>query len=284
MKILIAKAKWEAWDEPLESFLERAAHDKFQATEIYIPSVSEGPLALKEGHRRHGLALVAQITTLGNSPREHLRHLEEVFARAMECDPVAVNCHTGADWFSFAENMALFEKALELERAAGIPLCHELHRGRALYNAPGALRYSQELPDLKFTADFSHWQVVHESDSLDRHRQSLAAVIERSHHIHARVGFSQGPQVPDPRAPEWGSQLKICLGWWRKIASIRARSGSSVLTATPEFGPVPYMPTIPFENRPTADAWQVNCWMRGQLESALGDPVVAECASTKNIV
>ena len=34
-----------------------------------------------------------------------------------------------------------------------------------------------------------------------------------------------------------------------------------VSTLTPEFGPYPYMPTIPFENKPVADLNAICDWM-----------------------
>lgn len=269
MNIVFAKAKWEAWNDPLEPFLARAAADGFTATEIYLPSLSETPSEVAAAHRRHGLSLVAQFTTLGDTPAQHLRHLDDWFERALNYSPVAIDCHTGADWFSFEDNLRIFRRALELEKQGGIPFCHELHRGRALFNANDTLRYIRELPELQFTADFSHWQVVHESDRLERQTEAVAAVIARSRHIHARVGFGEGPQVSHPAAPEWSTQLEACLGWWRAIVAARRADATPLLTITPEFGPVPYMPVIPFENRPVADAWEVNHWMKDYLNTHL---------------
>ena len=43
--------------------------------------------------------------------------------------------------------------------------------------------------------------VVHES-TLTNRKSLIENVLNRSHHIHARVGFEEGPQVNDPKAPE----------------------------------------------------------------------------------
>ncbi len=265
MTLHFAKAKWEAWDEPLAPFLDRAAAAGFTATEIFIPSLSEAPADIAAAHAARGLALVAQIVTEGADAEAHLASLEERYRRACACAPLLVDCHTGADWFSFEDNQRVFARALEIEHELGVPLCHELHRGRALYNAPDTLRHLRALPELRVTADFSHWQVVHESGDLARHAEAVEAVVARAWHVHARVGFGEGPQIPDPRAPEWAAQVAINTGWWRRIVAARRAEGRPWLTITPEFGPVPYMPTIPHENRPVADAWEVNCWMREHL-------------------
>jgi hypothetical protein len=200
--------------------------------------------------------------------------MRQRYRHAVECAPLIVNCHTGTDYFTFEENAALFRLSLELEQEFGTLFCHELHRGRALYNAPVTLRFLRELPALRVNADFSHWQVVHESDDLRMHGEAVQAAIDRAWHIHARVGFSQGPQVPDPSAPEWAPQLEICVAWWQRILDLRRRQGASFLTIAPEFGPVPYMPIAPHSHRPVADAWEVNCWMRRYLSSVLVDPAM----------
>lgn len=275
MELIFAKAKWEAWEQPLEVFLARAAASGFTATEIFIPSLTETPAEIARAHKSAGLRLVAQIITEGETPADHARILEERYLRAIACEPLIVDCHTGSDAFTHDENLFIFTRACELERAHGVPLCHELHRGRALYNAPDALRYLRELPALRPTADFSHWQVVHECGSLSRHAAAVEAVIERAWHIHARVGFAEGPQVPDPRAPEWAEQVAVNIAWWRRIVAARRGEGRPFLTLSPEFGPVPYMPTIPYENRPVADPWEVNCWMHDTLRRELADAASA---------
>jgi hypothetical protein len=140
-----------------------------------------------------------------------------------------------------------------------------------LYNAPATLRFLRECPTLRINADFSHWQVVHESDDLHAHSEAVQAVVDHAGHIHARVGFSQGPQVPDPRAREWTPQLEICLAWWKRILSARRAQGAEFLTVAPEFGPEPYMPMVPHLRQPVADAWEINCWMRRFLSEAFSE-------------
>jgi len=38
-----------------------------------------------------------------------------------------------------------------------------------------------------------------------------------------------------------------------------------VLTITTEFGPPPYLPTIPFKNVPVADQFEISHYMKGLL-------------------
>ena len=57
--------------------------------------------------------------------------------------------------------------------------------------------------------------------------------ILRTEHVHARIGFPEGPQVNDPRAPEWQMAMYTHLAWWDKVAK-RKQEENALLTITPE--------------------------------------------------
>jgi len=110
--------------------------------------------------------------------------------------------------------------------------------------------------------------VVHES-TLEDQEASIEALLPAIGHVHARVGHAEGPQVPHPAAPEWAEWTQRFTGWWKRMAQTARQRGDASFTITPEFGPVAYMPTIPFENRPVADAWEINVWMLEKLKQEL---------------
>lgn len=110
--------------------------------------------------------------------------------------------------------------------------------------------------------------VVHESDLSDQD-SNVQAAIDRSIHVHARVGYAEGPQVPDPRAPEWQGHVERHVELWRRIIQARKGVDASFLTITPEFGPPDYMHTTPFSRAPVADAWEVNVYMHELLMEQL---------------
>ena len=269
MKLLYAKSNWEAAHLPLAAFLEKAARDGFDAAEIYLPARPEPPAEIRRLCAGAGLKLVAQIATEGRTPDEHRRSLETLYARAAATEPLLVNCQTGRDHFAIEDSVRLFERGQALSEAGGVPLLHETHRGRALFTAPLAASFLAAVPGLRITADFSHWFCVHESDLADQ-PAAVAAAVAASDHVHARVGFAEGPQVGDPRGEAFAPWLALHLELWRRIVAARARDGKAFLTITPEFGPAPYMPLRPIENEPVADAWEVNVWMRDRLALEFG--------------
>lgn len=268
MNIIFSKSKWEMWDDSCEVFLQRTKEDGFSATEIYLRSVQETPDEIVALHREHGLDLIAQILTEGDTPDAHLRSLEEQMEFAMRCNPLFVNHHAGRDRFSFEDNVRIFQRLIDLSHETGLPMLVETHRGRPTYSAVETRKYLDALPELHLTADFSHWMVVHESDLSDQ-PETLDLAIQRSHHIHARVGYEEGPQVPDPRAPEWEQHVSRHLTLWQQIVDVHQQRGTEVLTITPEFGPPNYMHTLPFSNEPVGDVWKINVYMRDLLQQTL---------------
>lgn len=269
MKLILTKSKWEMWNAPLASFLTRAKADGFDAVEIYLPAQLETPAEIAKQVVDHGLQLVAQINTEGATPEEHIKTMEARFATAAETEPLLVNSHTGSDIFPFEANLHIFERACQLSEQSGLTFTHETHRSRPTSSGPATRAYLEALPDLRVNADFSHWFCVHESDLSDQ-PENVEAVIQRASHVHARVGFEEGPQVPDPLAAEWQTWTERHVRLWQRIFKARRADGTDWLTITPEFGPPPYMPVEPHTRRPLADAWEVNVrfghWLREELQ------------------
>jgi hypothetical protein len=121
------------------------------------------------------------------------------------------------------------------------------------------------LPDLRITFDVSHWCNVHES-LLDDQPETLSKTLERVDHIHARIGHPEGPQVNDPRAPEWKDAVEAHFAWWDTVVSRKKREGK-LMTFLTEFGPIDYLPALPYTRQPVADQWQINKHMLDTLRT-----------------
>lgn len=214
------------------------------------------------------LALVVQQWTEGVSPAEHLNSFERQYRLGVEFKPLLINSHTGKDYFTTAENLAILQHAKNLEQELGVPVLHEIHRGRATFSATATMALLEAMPDLKLTADFSHWCCVHESLLQDQPARVRRA-IEHSYHIHARVGYEEGPQITDPRAPEWQAAVETHLQWWQQIVTYHQKLGTKILTICPEFGPPNYMMTQPYTRQPVTDLWEINCYMKDLLKKRL---------------
>ena len=173
--------------------------------------------------------------------------------------PLYINCHSGRDYFSYEQGKTFIDHTTALTKSTGIRIFHETHRSRLLYSAPIAKHYMETIPELRITFDVSHWCNVHES-LLEDQQETVDMTLKRADHIHARIGHAEGPQVNDPRAPEWEDAVKAHFAWWDKIVDLKKQKGE-VLTILTEFGPPDYMPTLPYTRQPLADQWAVNVYM-----------------------
>ncbi|MFN4144647.1 MAG: sugar phosphate isomerase/epimerase family protein [Runella sp.] len=216
--------------------------------------------------REHDLDTI--LMAFGGSENfvEHKAKFKDDLQQIAAAKPLFINSHTGKDYFSYEQNCELIQVAFEVEKSTGVKILHETHRGRFTYSCPATQHYFVSFPKLRLTADFSHWVNVSESLLTDQ-AENMERAIRHSDHIHSRIGHPEGPQVNDPRAPEWKSCVEAHLAWWDKIVALHRQKGSASLTITSEFGPAPgYLPTLPFTNLPVASQWDINVYMKNLLK------------------
>ena len=207
----------------------------------------------------------------GGSDSNYQKHLDQFIqmidgaAKETIRKPLYINCHSGRDYFTYEQGKTFIDHTIALSKSTGIKICHETHRSRLLYAAPVARHYMETIPELRITFDVSHWCNVHES-LLDDQPEAVNLALQRVDHIHARVGHAEGPQVNDPRAPEWDHAVKAHFAWWDKVVEMKKQKGDT-LTILTEFGPPDYMPTLPYTRQPLADQWAVNVYMMQQIRN-----------------
>ncbi|HEX5152637.1 MAG TPA: TIM barrel protein [Parafilimonas sp.] len=182
--------------------------------------------------------------------------------------PLYINCHSGRDYFSYGQNKTFIDHTLKLAKDTGIKICHETHRSRILFAAPVARHYMETIPELRITFDVSHWCNVSESLLQDQ-QETVDMALQRVDHVHARIGHPEGPQVNDPRAPEWEDAMKAHFAWWDKIVELKKQQGDT-LTVLTEFGPPTYMPTLPYTQEPLSNQWAINVHMKDLLRKRYG--------------
>jgi sugar phosphate isomerase/epimerase len=268
MRVIFIGTNWGVEEPTLEKTLLKLRSAGFDGVEMGAPVDPAARAQLRAALADAGLALVAQQWTAGATAADHARSFEDQYRRNAELKPLLVNSHTGKDWFTLEENLVIFRRAKELEGEVGIPIAHETHRGRALFSMRTTSEILDALPTVHLTADFSHWCCVHES-YLEDQGATLDRAVRRSIHIHARVGQPEAPQVTDPRAPEWKEAVETHLRWWQRIVDHQRTAGREFLTICPEFGPPLYMPTLPHTQKPVAELWEVDKYMRQLLKERI---------------
>lgn len=273
MKINYFRSLWGAHLPSHEENIAATREAGFDGIEyIALPDDAERR-AFGEQLKIHDLDFILQLGTgagtgpaIGpETPDEHMQSLENEYSSGLDLNPLFANAHSGRDIFSPEDNLRIIEKGMQLEITHGLDLLHETHRGRATSTLPATRELIRQRPDLKLTADFSHWTCAHES-MLEDQQEAMTEILPRVHHIHARVGNAQSPQVSDPRLPEHQDALETHLAWWKEAIRHRKEAGAESTTVTVEFGPPPYFPG----DYSAEKLWDINRWMFDYLKNQLG--------------
>lgn len=269
-KLLILATNW-GFDGSLDQFLQKVKQEGYDGIEIWWPTNVEEQTNLFDLLKKYNLQVGFLCGGHQQDFEAHLASFKAMVSAAANnkvMRPLYINCHTGKDYFTAAQNGAFIEHTQKLAAQTGLLICHETHRSRMLYSAPVTRQFLEQYKDLYLTADFSHWCNVHESLLQDQ-PQTMQLAISRARHIHARIGHAEGPQVSDPEAPEWTDAVKAHLSWWDQIVAAAKQRGDQVTVLT-EAGPPDYMPTMPYSRKPLADQWTVNVHMMQLLRKRYG--------------
>lgn len=263
--------RWGSAELPFSAFLDRVTQYGFDGVEMAMPPDQGEWEAMRAAIAERGLKLICQHwatveTDFESSYVDYTAGLEALCSLG----PVRINAQTGKDFYTNGQNLALLQAAHEIGEHHGVEIVHETHRGRFSYAAHVTRAYLQRLPELCLCLDISHWCAVAES-MLDNQADSVELALRRTRHIHARVGCTQSPQVPDPRAPEWEPELIRHLRWWAEVVRSNARNGVRT-SITSEFGPAPYMTQLPFSRQPICDQWEANVFIMQRVKAHLATP------------
>jgi len=264
MKLLLVRHLWGVdLSQGYQRHIRQWRDVGYVALESSTRSVPDAT-ALRKMLRDEGFAWIPQIFSNqqrgGGTVREHLESLRAQVEECIDAEPLFFNGQTGSDHWTLDEAEDFFSAVVEMEHTFGTSIHHETHRSRYFGNPWNTLRLLERLPTLKLTCDFSHWVCVSER-LLEDAFPAIAAAAARCHHLHARVGYEQGPQVPDPRDPVWAVHLRTHEHWWEMAWAAAAARAEPLVTLTPEFGPPPYLHTLPFSGEPVSNLEEICDWM-----------------------
>ncbi|MBU1215771.1 TIM barrel protein [bacterium] len=266
MELKLFKTMW-GFTGDFENACIEAKQSGFDGIEGSLPSEAQTRAYWKECLDKYELSFICEIVTGGGyvplrhlSPQEHLNDIESALKNSVEFVPLFATCIGGCDAWSEDESVKFFKDAIALAKSYEIEICFETHRSRSLFTPWITRRVVEAIPEIFLTADISHWCVVCERQ-MESELDTISAIAPNVRHIHARVGYDQGPQVPHPAAPEYKYALIAHQKCWEIIWDAQQSNAREVTTMTPEFGPDGYLHTLPFTGAPVADLWEINCWM-----------------------
>jgi sugar phosphate isomerase/epimerase len=269
MEIKIFKTLW-GFTGSYEHAIGQILSAGMQGIEGPAPDSNNERSLLRQLLSDHKLDYITEITTAGSyvpdrkaTLKQHLDSFKSKLEACVELNPLFITCLGGCDAWPESQSIDFFCNAMELAKESGLTVSFETHRGRSLFNPWVTQRIVEQIPDIRLTCDFSHWCVVCER-LIDSEIDIIRQIANNAQHIHARVGYDQGPQVPNPAAPEYQPALQAHQHWWEIIWRSQQQRGYQVTTMTPEFGPDGYLHEAPFTREPVANLWELNTWMASE--------------------
>ena len=267
---------WGCENQSAKSFLDAVVANGYNGVEINFPDdqqfVDEFRIELENIRNTidPNFIFIAQqvLSNKNETVSEYIERMADRLNFLIALQPNYINSHTGKDFYDFSDNCFIIDYAEKLSKSSGVPIWHEIHRGRFSFHAKTLLSYLELFPNLQLIADFSHFCTVSESILQDQ-TAIITQIYPHIKHIHARVGFEQSPQVNNPFAPEWKKHLEHYLNWWNEIIAVHEKRKVTEITITPEFGPFPYMPQEPFTQKPLANQWETNIEIKNYLQHNL---------------
>ena len=203
-KLKILATNW-GFKGSMNEYCSKVKKEGYDGIEIWWPAEKPAQDELFAALKKYGLEVGFLTAGHQSNYKEHFEFFKKMIGAAAGNTvqkPLYINCHSGRDYFSYENNKTLIDYTTTIARDTGLKICHETHRSRMLYSAPIARNFIEKIPELRITLDISHWCNVHETLLQDQ-QETVNLTLPRVDHIHARIGHPEGPQVSDPRAPEW---------------------------------------------------------------------------------
>ena len=254
---------------------------------------------VKFSGNRHPVPNESDVSKHISVCKSQIEHAIELFNKNNRL--TKLNIHSLRDFHTISQATQFFNEIIPFQESilssiknndgSGLEcILHETHRKR-FFHSPWMCRdFIKYIEDsnnsdvtfdkskLHMTADLSHFTCVAETDPMNH--EILTNVITKTlngrfKHIHGRIGYDHGPQVNDPRAPEWNEYVKGFEKWWDNIIEAQLKmidDGSDIgITFTPEHGPPNYQQTIPYTQQPLTDIWDVNSWIAQRQEKRFNE-------------
>lgn len=268
-RLRVHHSLWSLGRLPMNASVEWTVDEKFdrvrdagfEAVECWLSDENEQEHVDALG--RCGLGLV-----LGHRPFT-LDDVKTTVDRAVRLDADFVFAQP-ADAFTPLKDVArLCSEGCRIAAQAGKPFFVETHRNNFTENLPQTLQLIQEVPDIRFTADLSHFVVVGEFYGWEDERavDHLMPVLERTSHMHGRVSNGESVQVhvggEDGDTPLFFVRLWATAMWhW-----LQSAAPGDVFPFASELGPPRYAITLPNGNE-FSDRWDQSLVMKRLAELA----------------
>ena len=272
MQLKLFKTLW-GFDGTYADAVNEALKQGYDGIEGPVPETTQETEQFAELLQQTNFSYIAEIATTGTyvpdrtlSVEDHLTYIKDRVERLNILQPEFITCLGGCDAWGESDSISFLRQAIGIVADIDLDISFETHRGRIFFNPWVTERIVKKMPSLKLTCDFSHWCVVCEGIQ-ETEEEIIESLLANAWHIHGRVGYDQGAQVPDPRTPLFDNDIERHFKWWSSIWNEHLRQLKSITTVTPEFGIDRYEYFDSVNGKPLVDIDAINLWMADEIRN-----------------
>lgn len=233
----------------------------FEAVECWL--TDENEQEHKAALDRHGLRLV-----LGHRPFS-VEETRLTIERAVRLGADFVFAQPADAFMPLKQVVEIIREGRQLAAESGFPYFVETHRNNFTENLPQTLQLIEADPDIRFTADLSHFVVVGEFYGWEEERaaERMKPVLERASHMHGRI--SNGEQVQVDVGDGTGQTAQFFVQLWTVAMHnwLQGAAPGDVFPFASELGPPRYAITLP-DGREFSDRWEQSLVIKRLAEQA----------------
>jgi len=211
----------------------------------------------------HGLRL-----TLGHHPHT-LDDVRQTISQAVRLGADFVFAQPLTPYVPLSEAVPFLREARRIAHDAGLPLFIETHRNNIPESLNQALMLVDQMPEVRFTADLSHFVVIGEfygwqdEGALER----MMPVLERTSHLHGRISSGEQVQMDVGDGSGETAQFHVRL-WAQAMRGWLANAGpGDIFPFASELGPPRYAITG-LDGKEFSDRWAQSLMMKQLAEQA----------------
>jgi sugar phosphate isomerase/epimerase len=243
---------------------EKFAHCKaagLEGVECWLSDDNEKEVT--EALKRHGLRLA-----LGHRPYK-IEDTQKLIERAVRVGADYVMAQPADAYTSLDTVAKLVTEGRKVANEAGLCYFVETHRGNFTETIPQTLALIERVPEIRITADLSHFVVVGEFYGWEDEKahERMLPILERVAHIHGRISNGEQVQVDcgDGTTPWARFFVKL---WTLAMTSWKAGAGpGDILPFSSELGPPRYAITTP-DGKEISDRWEQGLLMTQLAQEA----------------
>jgi len=233
----------------------------FESVECWLDDSNEREV--KDALDRTGLRLV-----LGHRPFS-VDDVRQTIDRAVRLNADFVFAQPASAYTPLDEVIQIVRQGRKMASDAGLGFWVETHRNNYTENLRQTIELIQAVPEIRITADLSHFVVVGEFYGWKEEgaAEKMAPVLERVSHMHGRISDGEAVQVDASDGSGQAAQFFVELWSVAMEHWLSAAQPGDIFPFSSELGPPRYAATLP-DGREYSDRWEQSLLMKKLAEKA----------------